>query len=45
MHIPTSLNGALAADREQALREKARDASSRRSTRLPRRLRGTAQTD
>jgi hypothetical protein len=42
MQPHTSLTGALAADREQALRAQARDGSSRRSTRLPRRLRSTA---
>jgi hypothetical protein len=45
MNSSSSLNGALAAERERGLREKARDASSRRSARLPRRLRGTASTD
>jgi hypothetical protein len=45
MHISSSLNGALAADRERALRDKARDASSRPRARLPRRLRGTAPTN
>ncbi len=33
MHISTSLNDALAADRERSLREKARNASARRPTR------------
>jgi hypothetical protein len=33
MHIFTSLNGALAADRERTLREKARNASTRQSAR------------
>ena len=41
----SSLNSALAAEREQALRAKARDGSGRRSARLPRRLRATAPTE
>jgi hypothetical protein len=45
MHFSSSLNGALAAEREQALREQARDSSNRRPARLPRRLRSSAPTD
>jgi hypothetical protein len=45
MHSSSSLNGALATEREQALRAKARDGATRRAARLPRRLRRTAPTE
>jgi hypothetical protein len=45
MNYSSSLYGALAAERERGLREKARDTSSRPRTRLPRRLRTTTATD
>ena len=39
MHISSSLNGALAADRERVLRDKTQVASGHPRVRLPRRLR------